>query len=176
MTYRNNSFEADLLIINILFIFKEAVMKKLFACSLLFLFLFISNFASAQQWTDEQKDVLKTVQTYNDLIASNNWTEFYNYLDDSYCDWSYSQPAPRSKVDLIKLMNYWKTKVKEVSYIITPLKIWVNGNFAFVHYVYSEIYEMNDGKINEGKGRWTDILMKKDGKWLLVGAHGGEIK
>jgi hypothetical protein len=26
------------------------------------------------------------------------------------------------------------------------------------------------------KGRWTDILMKKDGKWMRVGDHGGEIE
>jgi hypothetical protein len=25
------------------------------------------------------------------------------------------------------------------------------------------------------KGRWTDILMKKNGKWMLVGDHGGEV-
>jgi len=24
------------------------------------------------------------------------------------------------------------------------------------------------------KGRWTDILMKKDGKWMMVGDHGGK--
>ncbi len=31
-------------------------------------------------------------------------------------------------------------------------------------------------KEDRSSGKWTDILMKKDGKWMLVGDHGGEIK
>ena len=126
-------------------------MKKLFAISCLFLFLFITNLASAQQWTDDQKDVLKTVQTYIDLYASNNLAEVYNFVDDSYWGWSY--------------------KGKEVLYRITPLKVWVRGDSAYVHYTFEGIYEMNDGKIIRDVGHRTHILMKKDGKWLVVGAH-----
>jgi hypothetical protein len=36
--------------------------------------------------------------------------------------------------------------------------------------------EGSDGKATTEKGRWTDILMKKNGKWMLVGDHGGEVK
>ena len=36
--------------------------------------------------------------------------------------------------------------------------------------------ENSEGKPTTEKGRWTDILMKKGDKWMLVGDHGGEIK
>jgi len=45
-----------------------------------------------------------------------------------------------------------------------------------VHYYYTQVSESNDGKSNTEKGRWTDILMKKNGAWMIVGDHGGEIK
>jgi len=59
-------------------------------------------------------------------------------------------------------------------YTITPARIWVNGNFAYVHYYYSEVNEGADGKPMPESGRWTDILMKKGTKWVMVGDHGGK--
>jgi len=38
------------------------------------------------------------------------------------------------------------------------------------------VTEKQDGTPMSEKGRWTDILMKKGDKWMLVGDHGGEIK
>ena len=153
-------------------------MKKLLCGSfpVLFLLLFSANFSSAQQWTDEQKDVWKSVDAYWAVTLSENPADFLNYFDDSYYGWSYDNEAPDTKVDTKKALDYWTTKGKVVYYIITPARIWVNGNFAYVHYYYTQVYESMDGKPTTEKGRWTDILMKKDGKWLMVGDHGGEIK
>jgi hypothetical protein len=40
---------------------------------------------------------------------------------------------------------------------------------------FDSVTESADGKPSTEKGRWTDILMKKGDKWMLVGDHGGEI-
>ncbi len=59
-------------------------------------------------------------------------------------------------------------------FTITPLTIWVKGDFAYVHYYYSESDKNNDtGKREHNSGNWTDILMKSNGKWVLIGDHGG---
>ena len=55
-----------------------------------------------------------------------------------------------------------------------PATISVNGTFAYVHYYYTMLMEGKDGKREGEKGRWTDILMKKDGKWIMIGDHGGK--
>jgi hypothetical protein len=145
--------------------------------SFVFLFLMlIANFTSAQQWTDEQKDVWKGVEAYWAVGMSDNPADFINYFDDSYYGWSYDNGAPDTKADAQKSINYWSTKGKVVYYVITPARIWVNGNFAYVHYYYTQVSEGKDGKPITEKGRWTDILMKKEGKWIMVGDHGGEIK
>ena len=75
-----------------------------------------------------------------------------------------------------KSFSFWTKKQKEQYYILTPARIWVNGDFAYVHYYYTQVMESSDGKPTTEKGRWTDILMKKNGKWMLVGDHGGEVK
>jgi hypothetical protein len=151
-------------------------MKYLFNCFLtFFLFsLFITNFASAQQWTDEQKEVWAGVKAYWATFLSNP-QEFLNYVDNSYYGWNYESETPHIKPDVQKALNYWTTKGKVAYYSITPSKIWVKDNFAFVHYYYTEVDEGPDNKPVTERGRWTDILMKKDGKWMIIGDHGGKI-
>ena len=153
-------------------------MKQILFClfSFVFLFLMISITANAQQWTDEQKDVWKGVDAYWAASVSDNPLDFLNYFDDTYYGWSYDNQSPGTKADAKKSLSYWTTKGKTVYYVITPARIWVNGNFAYVHYYYTQVSEDKDGKPITEKGRWTDILMKKEGKWVMVGDHGGEIK
>lgn len=140
---------------------------------LLLLFLFQTNL-QAQQWSAEQKEVWAGVEAYWTIGWSENPMEFLNYFDDSYNGWEYESVAPETKEDVKKALSYWKTKVKRAYYTITPMKIWVNGNFAYVHYYYSIVMEDADGKPIPESGRWTDILMKKGNKWLMVGDHGGK--
>lgn len=143
--------------------------------SFLFLLFYAFNFTSAQQWSAEQQDVWNGVQAYWEAGMSSDPTTMLAYWDDSYYGWSYEQGAPGTKDDVTKYFNYWLKKGKVQFYTITPARIWVNGDFAYVHYYYSQVIERADGTPMTERGRWTDILMKKDGKWLLVGDHGGEI-
>ena len=106
----------------------------------------------------------------NDPIAD------LKYFDDSYLGWSYENEAPGTRDGVVKYKKYFSTKVKPQFNILTPARIWVNGDFAYVHYYYTQVSEDKDGKSNTEKGRWTDILMKKNGAWMLVGDHGGEVK
>jgi hypothetical protein len=145
-------------------------MKKI---SLLFiLFIFITGLASAQQWTEEQKDVWRTVQTYGYLYNSNNMSEFYNYFDNSYWAWNYDGAALLKKDKRSEKMNYWKANTGGSSCFITPFKITINGNFAYADFIYKEISDTKDGKSISDVGHYTDILMKVNGKWLIVGDHG----
>jgi len=147
---------------------------KIFAI-VLFAVLFLSGKNYAQQWSAEQKEVWAGVEKYWDVNQSNPM-DFLQYFDDSYLGWNYENGAPSVKSDVTKSFSYWTKKGKEQYHIITPARIWVNGDFAFVHYYYTLVTESTDGKPNTDRGRWTDILMKKGSKWMLIGDHGGEIK
>ena len=148
-------------------------MEKLLVLLVLLLpFLFLTNL-EAQQWSAEQKEVWKSVETYNDLSSARD-EGFINYFDDSYHGWEYESDAPYNKETVKKFISHRDPNVKIIVYTITPATIWVNGNFAYVHYYYTMLTEGKDGKREGEKGRWTDILMKKDGKWIMVGDHGGK--
>lgn len=150
-------------------------MKKLISLSTItFTLLLLSN-TQAQQWSAEQKEVWAGVQKYWEINNSDPQA-YFNYFDESYLGWSYDNETPGTKENALKSSKYFSTKGKPQFNIITPSRIWVNGDFAFVHYYYTQVSESNDGKPNTEKGRWTDILMKKNGTWMIVGDHGGEIK
>jgi hypothetical protein len=142
--------------------------------ALLFISLFITSSAFAQEWSNEQKEVWAGVEAYWAVSMSDTPKDFLNYIDDSYYGWSYENGAPTTKASSQKAVDYWTTKGRVAYYIITPARIWVQGNFAYVHYYYTEVDEGLDGKPITERGRWTDILMKKDGKWILIGDHGGK--
>jgi ketosteroid isomerase-like protein len=148
--------------------------KKLLVLFVLFLPLILLSNIQAQQWSAEQKEVWAGVEAYWELSVSENPMDFLNYFDDSYLGWDNESDFPSTKADVQKWISYWTTKGKRVLYTITPAKIWVSGNFAFVHYYYSTVIEGTDGKPMPESGRWTDILMKKGNKWLMVGDHGGK--
>jgi ketosteroid isomerase-like protein len=150
-------------------------MKKLIGLSAIVLVLILAFSVQAQEWTPEQKDVWAGVEKYWEVNQSNPM-DFLNYFDASYFGWNYDNEAPSTKKDVTKSFGYWTKKGKEQYHILKPARIWVNGSFAYVHYYYTTVSENSAGKPNTDRGRWTDILMKKDGKWMLVGDHGGEVK
>ena len=147
---------------------------KIFAL-ILFAILFLNAKNFAQQWSAQQKEVWAGVEKYWEINNSDPLADF-KYFDESYLGWSYSNEAPVTREDALKSRKYFSTKAKNQFNILTPARIWVNGDFAYVHYYFTLVTESLDGKPNTEKGRWTDILMKKNGTWMLVGDHGGEIK
>ncbi len=152
----------------------QKVNRILFVIILVILTTVVNS--NAQSWSSEQKAVWAGVEEYWATGTSSNPMSFLNYFDDSYTGWNYNYETPGTKADAVKSLTYWLNKGKVQFYVITPSKIWVNGDFAYVHYYYTQVTEGPDGKPNTEKGRWTDILMKKGSKWMLVGDHGGEIK
>ena len=152
----------------------EKINKMFLGLALMIFFSTLNSYA--QSWSAEQKSVWAGVEEYWAAGASSDPSSFTKYFDDSYFGWSYDNESPGNKGDVVKSLNYWLRKGKNQYYIIKPANIWVNGDFAYVHYYYTQVSEDKDGRPNTEKGRWTDILMKKNGKWMLVGDHGGKIK
>jgi ketosteroid isomerase-like protein len=150
-------------------------MKKLFFLITLTIVLLQSLNIYSQQWSADQKEVWAGVQKYWEINNSDPQA-YFKYFDDSYLGWSYDSETPGTKENAVKSSKYFSTKGKQQFNIITPARIWVNGDFAYVHYYYTQVSESNDGKPTTEKGRWTDILMKKNGIWMIVGDHGGEVK
>ena len=146
-------------------------------CNILFIgysfMIILSSTYFAQEWSTEQKEVWQVVETYNEMISKSDVKGLMSYIDDSYSEWTYELDAPIDKSTLKTILDYWFPNIKSHYLTLTPDKIWVNGDYAYVHYYFNQYFENNEGKNEWEKGRWTDILIKKDGKWILVGGHGG---
>jgi len=128
----------------------------------------------AGDWSSEQQEVWKTVEAYTDLAAKGDVEGFLKYFHKDYAGWSYDAPIPYGISSVKKWAGYFLPKREMLVYEITPVTIKVYGDFAFAHYLYSHAYKDIEGKMKFADGRWTDILMKTGGKWLMIGDHGGE--
>jgi ketosteroid isomerase-like protein len=150
-------------------------MKKLIpVLTVLFTVILLSANSFAQQWTSEQKDVWAGVEKYWEASASGNAAEFMKYFDDSYMGWDNQSQVPMDKDNTGKWVEYGLKNNTTVAYTLSPLTIWVKGDFAYVHYYYAEVDKNKEtGKNENSSGNWTDILMNEGGVWKLIGDHGG---
>ncbi len=152
-------------------------MKNLKKISVIVSLLIITTFCNvfAQQWSSEQKEVWAGVQKYWEVPSKGDADGFLSYFDESYKGWNNQSKVPQNKANTSKWIREDLKNNSTVLYTLTPLTIWVKGDFAFVHYYYGQLNKnIKTGKKTPSSGRWTDILMKKNGKWLLIGDHGGK--
>lgn len=140
----------------------------------IFLIPFTTGLAQIQNLTPAQKEVWKNVETYWNLYAKGDAVGFLGYCDSSYYGWDYRFQTPMDKENVKKFIKADMAENQEVMHVLTPAVIWVKGNFAYVDYYYQLVVQDTKGAEKSSSGRWTDILMKKGDKWVLVGDHGGQ--
>lgn len=152
-------------------------MKKtiIFSALVLTAGCFAVNTACAQiQWTPEQKAVWKTETTMRDLSLKGEDEKAWSYIDDSYQGWRNDIAVPRSKEARIALTKSELSQGAKVLYVeISPVDIWVKGNYAYVDYFFNTFWKNGVGKEMHSHGRSMDVLMKEGDKWMLVGDSGG---
>ena len=148
-------------------------MKKITLLFVVGLLAATSAFAQLE-WTKDQKDVWQTETAITDAWMKNDIQTANQYYDDSYQGWPNRSPVPIPKANMEKSMNYSQSEGgKLLFWDAIPLVIWVKGDFAYADYYYRAVWADKDGKKSNEHGRWLDVLMKKGGKWVLVGDHGG---
>jgi ketosteroid isomerase-like protein len=159
---------------------KQKQMKKGIKITLLIIVIMVagSGFRSlqAQEWSPAQKEVWKNVNDYWTLMAKGDVKGFMEYFHPDYIGWDYDSPNPMTKTETSKWLEFFTQGQKFPFWDIKPLAIKVYGDVAFVHYYYSRVAESTDGKKSTENGRWTDILLKQNGRWVLIGDHGGNEK
>lgn len=130
--------------------------------------------ANRESWSAEQKEVWKNVLTYWALAGANDTQGFLEYVHADYQGWGYDNPLPGSRERAIKFSTHYQKTTKTLVQDLQPVTVRVFGDIAYVHYFYTEITKDAEGKEKRQSGRWTDILKKQGGKWVMVADHGGE--
>ena len=147
-------------------------LMKLSVLSIICLLLLGIN-TNAQKWSSEQKEVWAGVEKYWEVAAKGDVKGFISYFDESYIGWSYQSKVPQNKSNTSKWIENDFKNNSTVLYTLTPVSIWVKDDIAFANYFYNQIEKNKEGKEKPSSGHWTDILTKKNGKWLLIGDRGG---
>jgi len=126
---------------------------------------------TVKKFTNTQKEVWENVKTYTDLIIKGKTSEFLKYFHNDYSGWTNSETEPIGIEDIAEELDYSLPKHKNVFYKIKPAAIKIHYDVAIVHYYFSSFVQSNS-KNEEVKARhFTDILMKKNDKWVLIGDH-----
>lgn len=147
--------------------------KRIISLVVIGLAMLSSNVLFAQEWSTDQKDVWKNVETYWDLGAKGDVEGNLGYYHNDFSGWVNSAHLPDDRATRVKFIKFFLPKTKTLFYNIQPLAIKIHGNVAIVHYSYTEVTKSGDEKEKTEQGRWTDILIKQGDKWIMIGDHGG---
>ncbi len=125
---------------------------------------------TGQKWSDAQNEVWKVVQAYWEVTTADGLMEF---VHPEYIGWGPVDPMPVDKPTCrLWIMNEYNTRKTNII-TIAPTGMKVHANVAIACYYYMWLYKDAEGKQKCEQGRWTDVLMKQDGKWVLIADHGG---
>jgi uncharacterized protein (TIGR02246 family) len=126
-----------------------------------------------QQWDADQQEVWQTVQAYWQCYARGDAEGFLTYLHDDFSGWTHTNAMPRDKEDMARYLPRGFETTQTVLYDVNPVGIKVFGDVAVVHYYYTRTYVDRAGAEHHDAGRWTDVLKKQSGRWLMIADHGG---
>lgn len=138
--------------------------------------IFSGSSISAQEWSGEQMEVWKHVETYWELYKNEDIKGFLSYIHPENLGWGYNNPLPMNKSSLEKWLKYYYENNSIDIIEINPVSISIFDDVAIVNYFWREVSSDTTGKKTGDKGRWTDILKKQDDKWIVISYHGGSTK
>ena len=127
----------------------------------------------AGDWSAEQREVWEAIVTCDSHFQKKDVEAAMDCIHEDFTGWLYSQPVPRGKASFDSVGVYFMKTRDTVASELRPIDILVYDNFAIAHYFFVDVQKDQDGKESSEQGRWTDILIKEDGKWRWIADHGG---
>ena len=130
--------------------------------------------ASAQDATDDEADVLLTIEREWEASRKGDQDKIDDMLTDDFMGWGKTSPAPRSKTSTSNWSRFSTEMGRVVRYELYPLSVTVRGDVAVAHYLYSTAFKDKKGEIEMSNGRYTDVLVRTEDGWKFVAWHGGD--
>ena len=135
--------------------------------------LLLPAYASADNWSKEQMEVLKFEEA---CVSAKTADQLLNCFHTDYVGWGEGSPVPLSKADLEKgIIETFENSDRETM-LFKPLSVIVKGNMAVVSYIDSSKSTNKTTKEDSyTTQRWTDVCLKDGGKWYWISDHGVDI-
>ncbi|NQU32478.1 MAG: nuclear transport factor 2 family protein [Bacteroidetes bacterium] len=136
--------------------------------------ILLPNTVDAQEWTQEQKEVLKLEQKMISAWENRDLEGYMDCLHENFVGWFNKDPHPMNKKTLKKWEKNWLSSSKIIVNHHTPLTVNVFDDTAI-----SNSFEMTLREDDKGQkltyAKWTVVFKKQNGKWLIIGMVGGKI-
>ncbi len=140
-------------------------MRTIIISTFVFFFIVASGFqAFGEEWTAEQKEVWKAVETDGELFKKGDLEGLLSLRHDDVLIWWSDKKIPLDKESIRIGYQSFINYDKPVNWEINPLAIKIIDNTAIVFYSYKY-----SGNILSGSSRAMETWIKQDNKWLKLG-------
>jgi ketosteroid isomerase-like protein len=147
---------------------------RLLLGSVVLLLVLASGPASAQTWTPDQQEIwkLEDAMWLRDTAHDLTWIDTYLHPDAT--SWGIDTPVPRNRASVTRWDKYEYASSTVLEHELFPLSITITGDVAVVHYRYQMAIENYKKEREIVTGRYSDVLIKSAGRWLLLTVIGGD--
>jgi hypothetical protein len=134
----------------------------------------LSSVASAQAWNAEQQEIwrLEELQWKMSMEKDHSWIEKMVHPSISY--WESDKPTPQNKASLQRWNRYSAGNGSTLEQELFPISITVTGNVAVIQYRYMTARENLKKDRETVNGRYTDVMIKENGRWMFIAWAGGD--
>ena len=151
-------------------------MRKL---SFLFILLIVVGCTSSDKSFDFEKEKLLVEKTINGSIGwakDKNLAYLYNIIanDSSFLEVHPGDRIVKGFIEFKKAEEFWMSPdFKAVRYEIRDLRITISqsGDVAWWFCMLDDINEWKGEPANWENTRWTGVLEKREGRWVIVQQH-----
>lgn len=144
-------------------------MKNLFI--FLTLLIAFSIVAFGQKKSDE-KTLMDIEQAVVDGVTSGNFNQIEKYYSPEYVITT-PEGAVLTAKELLQFLKSGDLKLE--SSVNSEMKVKIYGSMAIVRYRSADKGTFKGNPITSNN-QWTDVFIKKNGKWLLLSSHGTPIQ
>ena len=132
--------------------------------------------AAAQGWSAEQQEIWAFEQQQWKMSAAKDLSWIDTMVHPNMRFWETGSPMPRDKASL----KHWSRFMSENSTVLNqeifPIAATITGNIAVVQYHYMIASENYKKERETVTGRYTDVLIKENGRWMFIAWAGGDNK
>jgi uncharacterized protein (TIGR02246 family) len=116
----------------------------------------------------EKEAVAKRFQDFVETAVGGDIEKLRRFYHPEMSWWDFSQEHPVGIEAYMKGMEeFYKSGLKWVC-DLGLFEIHVAGDAAVLYTTYKNIFKDPEGNETASSGRWTAVLTKQDGKWLLL--------
>ena len=129
-----------------------------------------------------EKELLTAIEERFFSWRDNDFEAHMKTYHQDWKRWAMRENKLLTKEEFSDLWDYMKKgeESQEMEINLVDYDILGGGNVALVHYTATETFKWigpdnergwKTGDVYKGMLRWSDVLVKENGKWLCIGGH-----